>query len=126
MAPWNGDRLPRQRRFDRGVLDCTAIGVRALIVALAVILMPGLVAGLLAEVAAVLAAIATWLKRSPLRQRLLVALLAVALLALLSVPYVGFPLLGAVLGAGMAYLEIKFGQEKEVDEPWRDAPRASR
>jgi hypothetical protein len=87
-------------------------GVRALIVALAVILMPGLVADLLAWVAEVLAAIATWLERSPLRQRLLVALLAVALLTLVSVPYVGFPLLGAVFGAGVAYLEIKLAQEK--------------
>ena len=88
---------------------------RAVVVVVAVILMPGLVASVLAWVGKFLTTFAGSLERSRLWQRILVGLTAVAVLGVLALmPYVGILLFGAIIGARHAYGDIRRRRVSEL------------
>ena len=81
---------------------------RAVVVVVAVILMPGLVASVLVWVGKFLTAFAGSLERSRLWQRILVGLMALAVMGAWALtPYVAIPLFGAFYGAGWAYGDMR-------------------
>jgi len=85
------------------------------VLVLAAILKPQFVANILAYLGKVLTTVAGSLERSRLGQRIFVGLMAIAVLGAWALtPYVGIPLLGAILGAGDAYGEIRHRREAEL------------
>jgi hypothetical protein len=110
--------------FEFAVVDGDQVGAfwaslppvaSAVVLVLAAILMPQFVANILAYLGKVLTTVAGLLERSRLGQRIFVGLMAIAVLGALALtPYVGIPLLGAILGAADAYGEIRHRRETEL------------
>ncbi|MBN4048043.1 hypothetical protein JYU09_00505 [bacterium AH-315-O15] len=88
---------------------------RAVVVVVAIILMPGLAARLLGWFGMVLTSVADALEPSRLWQRIVLGLSFLAVTGAFALtPYVGLPLLGAIFGAAAAYEEIRHRRETEL------------